>query len=206
MKTLVVAALVSALAVPAFAGGVGGKMADPVVEPRITPTPTPAPSMYDWTGAYVGALAGVGRVTTDRDSDDNQNGVGAALLAGYDHQFDGFVVGAEIDFSPAVLSDIGDDVNEVDSVTRLKAKVGAPVGATGNILPYATAGISHVRATLDGDSANDTGWLAGAGVAYGVTPNFSLNSELIYHRHSDFDGRGVDVEATTLTVGGAYRF
>ncbi len=205
MKTIIVAALASALAMPALAGGVGGKMAEPVVEPRISPAPAPAPAMYDWTGAYVGALAGVGRVTTDRDGDD-QNGFGGALLAGYDHQFDRVVVGAEIDFSPSALSDIGDADNDVDSVTRLKAKVGAPVGASGNIMPYATAGVSHVRATLGGDSVRDTGWLVGGGIAYGVTPNISVASEVIYHRHSDFDGRGVDANATTLTLGGAYRF
>ena len=202
MKTLVVAALVSALAVPAFAGGVGGKMAEPVVEPRATETPAPVTPARDWTGPYVG-LNGTFIDANVRDAPGNANGFGVGAHLGYTQDFGGFVLGVEgewdfyndVEFGSGVLA--GD---EVESVGRLKARAGVPLG--NDLLAYGTAGVAHARTS----AGNDEGWLVGAGAEYMITDDFSLGGELLYHRFDDFDDSNIDLEATTVSLRGSFRF
>ena len=202
MKIIVGAALISALAVPAFAGGVGGKMAEPVVEPRITETPTPPAPARDWTGPYIG-LNGTYISVKDRDSDDyDASGPGIGAHLGYTQDFGGFVLGVEgeWDFYTGVEFDDSDD-GEVESMGRLKLRAGVPLG--NDLLAYGIGGVAHMRTS---DQGNDEGWLVGAGAEYMVTNDFSVVGEVMYHRFDDFGDLGADLEATTVSVRGSFRF
>ena len=217
MKTIIGAALISALAVPAFAGGVGGKMAEPVVEPRVMDTPTPAAPARDWTGPYVG-LNGTYIGVNNRDRGNfGGSGPGIGAHAGYNFDFGGFVLGAEAEwdfYNDVTLDEIGSFPNagEVDSIGRLKARAGVPIG--NDLLAYGLAGVAHMRTS---DMGDETGWVVGAGAEYMITDNFSVGGEVMYHRFDDVSysapGLGVpaggadyDFEATTVSVRGSFRF
>ena len=216
MKTIIGAALISALAVPAFAGGVGGKMAEPVVEPRVMDTPTPAAPARDWTGPYVG-LNGTYIGVNNRDRGNfGGSGPGIGAHAGYNVDFGGFVLGAEAEwdfYNDVTLDEVGrfPTAGEVESMGRLKARAGVPLG--NDLLAYGLGGVAHMRTS---DIGNNTGWVVGAGAEYMVTNDFSVGAEVMYHRFDDVsvDGGGAvpaggedyDFEATTVSVRGSFRF
>jgi predicted porin len=175
--------------------GFAGSLADPVPTPVTTaPAPYVAPST-DWTGFYGGI--NLGRIDVDgtggADGDDTSYG----LHAGYDYDFGSYVLGGEVEYDKTDI-----DLNgaaTVDNVARLKLKAGYDLGST---LIYATAGAARVDTSL----GNDTGAFGGLGVAYQLTDQFTLGSEVLYHDFSDIGGSGVDANATTLGLRASFRF
>ncbi|ABV93441.1 hypothetical protein Dshi_1699 [Dinoroseobacter shibae DFL 12 = DSM 16493] len=190
---------VVALALPLALFGapsLAGSLEDPVVEPvPMAPAPVVV-SGRDWTGGYVGAQIGYGDVGTNASGVDGDGLIGG-LIAGYDYDFGSYVLGAGIDYD---IADIDLGPASLEDVLRLKLRAGFEAGPS---LIYATGG--YARAGTD-NLGSDDGWFAGAGVEYPLSQNLSLAGEVLYHEFDDFDGSGVDVDATTVQARLAYRF
>ena len=179
----------SLIAAPALAGSMSPPPADPV---PVAPAPIVMPSA-DWTGGFGGVQLGYGDFDLAPGGDD---GVVYGGQLGYDYDFGNFVLGGEFDYIGSGAS-IG--TTEVDSVMRLKARLGFDMG---NTLIYGVAG----GARADTSIGDDTGWVVGLGAEYMVYENVSIGGEYLYHKFDDFNGSGSDLEANTIAAKVNYRF
>lgn len=194
MKTLMTTlALTAALASPALAGSLATPMAEPTVP---APIIVAAPAGGDWTGAYGGLQLGYGKAKAMGGLEGDS--VIGGLTFGYDYDFGQFVVGAGLDYDITDIDLGGATTNE--NVARLKLRAGYDLGQS---LVYVSAGGAHADTSTLG---NDTGWFAGAGYEYRLTESLSLGGEVLYHEFDDFNGSGVDVDATTVQVRALFRF
>lgn len=201
MKTSIASMfLITAIAAPAFAGG----PVEPIPEPAVAPAPYVAPvnTGGEWGGAYVGAQLGYADVDSNGGGLDG-DGVLGGVHAGYRYDFGTAVVGGEIDYDTASI-DLGAVAgDELDSVARLKLMAGADLGRT---LVYGTAGYAYAEATVGGASLSDDGWFAGIGADYALTDQWRVGGELLTHKFDNFDGSGVDFDATTVKAKVSFAF
>ncbi len=199
MKHIAAFALATLIGAPAFAGG----MTTPIEEPIVAPAPVIAPTRADgdWSGFYTGIQLGYGDVNSSTDTLDG-NGLIGGVHAGYRFDFGTYVVGAELDYDASKI-DLGAGADELDSVTRLKLQAGADLGRT---YLYGTLGAAYADATVGGVSLNDNGYFAGLGADYAVSDNWSVGSELLFHKFDNFDGSGVDLDVTTIKAKLSYQF
>lgn len=194
MKTISAALLAIALPAPLLAGSPVEAPADPVVQ---APAPAPAePLNYggDWTGGYGGVQLGMlnGELSTGGDGDGTIYGV----HGGYDYDFGRFVLGGELDYDTGEI-DVG--AEQIDSIARLKVRGGYDLGRT---LLYATVGAARADTSI-GDA---DGGVAGVGMAYSVTDNFTVGGEFLAHRFEDVNSTGTDLDANTFGVRASFRF
>ena len=190
----------SLAAVATFAMGgaaFAGSLEEPIVEPVMT-MPVAAPAMGgNWTGFYTGLQLGY----ADADGPgalDGDNGL-YGFHAGYDYDFGRFVLGGEIDYDKTDI-DLNGGAVTVDSVARAKIKGGYDLG---NTLLYATGGY----ALADTSGGDEDGAFYGIGMSYKVSEQYTVGAELLEHRFNDIGGAaGADLDATTFTVRGSYRF
>ncbi|MEM1078413.1 MAG: outer membrane beta-barrel protein [Pseudomonadota bacterium] len=190
-------ALVGALVIGmGSAPALAGSLEDPVIAPPPLPPVVAAPGT-DWTGFYGGVQLGYGEVDTSASGVDGDGAIGGLIL-GYDYDFGSYVVGAGLDYDIADI-DLGGAAT-LEDVLRLKLRAGVEAGPA---LIYATGG--YARAGTD-DLGSDDGYFIGAGVDYPITEAWALGGELLYHEFDDFDGSGVDVDATTLQARLSFRF
>ena len=198
MKTIAAVVATLAIASPALAGG-------PTIitdEPVITQSYAPAPvATLDWTGMYAGVQLGHISVDSDGAGLDGSDLV-AGVHGGYRWDFGGFVAGAELDYDLTSL-DLETEGDTLDSVARLKLQGGAEFG---NSLIYATTGLARADATVGGLEMSDNGYFLGAGLDMAITDRWTLGGEILQHRFSDFDGSGIDLDATTIKARVALRF
>ncbi len=175
-------------AATAHAGTITPAPAEPVI---VTPSPV---NSGNWTGGYIGAQVGYGDFTLGAASGDGAIG---GITAGYDYDLGNWVIGAGIDydFADVTLGGIA-----VENVARLKLRAGYD---TGPGLVYVTAGGAQAYTDVAGD---DTGYFVGAGYEHMLNESFSIGGEVLYHEFKDFNGTGLDVDATTLQLRAAYRF
>ncbi|MCI2395090.1 outer membrane beta-barrel protein [Aliiroseovarius sediminis] len=186
------AAAVALTTTTALAGSMDAPVEEPVVTYAAVPAATP-----DWTGGYVGGEIGyvdVGSSPAGLEGD----GLLGGLVAGYDFDMGNWVAGVGVDYDWADV-DLGGGVS-LDSVLRVKARGGYKMGSG---LLYATAGYANADTNTLGSS---DGWVAGAGYEHQVSSSFNVGIEALYHEFSDFNGSGVDVDATTVQLRGTYRF
>jgi outer membrane immunogenic protein len=176
MKYRIVAAtaLASLVAVPASAGAI---IFEPAPEPQVTVAPAPPPPAPRpvWTGPYVGAQVGWGRLELDspafdvNDDDDfgiaqvefgeafsiRDSGIVYGAHLGYDFGFaNGFVVGAEVAYNrlnadPSVdLEFFGDPLGTLTFDAKHLVRLTARAGYSfGNTLVYAKGGGAWLRGT-----------------------------------------------------------
>jgi opacity protein-like surface antigen len=197
-RTLRRAATAAALAAVFPAGAMAGNLEPATVEPVVAaPAPAPAPAGVDWTGFYGGAQLGFADVEASGGLDGD--GAIGGLTVGYDYDFGNYVVGGSFDYDFTDI-DVGGAAT-VESVARAKLRAGAKVGGSG--LLYATGGGAQADA---GALGTDTGYFLGGGYEQMVTDSFSVGAEALWHEFDDFDGSGVDVNATTVQVRGTFRF
>jgi outer membrane immunogenic protein len=136
---------------------------------------------YSWMGPYVGVNLGYqwGSVS---NSGAEPGGVAGGIQGGYNWQNGMFVFGAETDLQ---LSG-ADDVFAAYKFSNpwfgtLRGRAGV---ALSNILFYGTAGIAYGRGRVETAGLAETnlhfGWVAGAGLEVGLTPNWSARAEYNY--------------------------
>lgn len=175
-----------------------GNLNDPVIVTE--PAPMPAPVVYsgsDWTGFYVGGSLGYADASEVSAAFDD-DGLTYGVHAGYDYDFGSFVLGGELEFSGF---DLADGTNEVDSVARAKMRAGYDAGA---LLPYLTVG--YAAMTVGGLDATDDGAFYGIGMDYMLSDGIRLGGELLQHEFNDFDGTGLNFDATTAAMRVSFQF
>lgn len=188
------AALCLPMAAPAFAGG----FAEPAVEPTlVAPTTAPPPRVRgNWTGGYVGAELGYGRATSSLDPD-NATGPIGGLFAGYNYDFGGFVLGAEVGVANTRLR--FDDGSRINGYARAGLRLGVDAG---DFMPYVTAGAVRARTSI----GSDNGTFGGVGVDYLVTPQVAIGAEVLAFRFRDFAGTPLNSDARSASVRMSFRF
>ena len=196
-------ALPMAVAVAAGTGpALAGNLEEPQPEPMVVTQAAPVFAGNDWTGFYAGGQLGYGDVGTSGAANVDGDGGFGGLHAGYNWDFGNTVIGAEVDYDFTEF-DLDGGAGSIDDVLRLKLRAGFDAG---NWLYYGTVGAAQANAEIGGVDRDDTGWLAGAGVAYDLGNNWLVGGEVLYHEFEDFDSTGIDVDVTTVSARVSYRF
>lgn len=207
-KTTSAAVLAMLVAAPAMAGG----FAEPMQEPVLAPVAAAAPAapLLGWGGFYVGGQ--IGTISAELSFEDENvldlDGDFYGIHAGYMYDLGNVVLGGEVDYDIIDWTELsigGDSFNPDVEGTALRLKLRAGYNL-GRVLPYATAGI--VRLELEGDIEDtENGTFFGAGLAFKATENILVSGEVLRHQFNDvFDEDDLDLEATTVSLRGSYRF
>ncbi|MBF9036379.1 outer membrane beta-barrel protein [Rhodobacterales bacterium HKCCE2091] len=193
--------VIPAAAIAALTAGaaVAGGYEAPQTEAPVAYTPAPAAPVADWTGFYVGGQLGYGDAEAGAVEGDGPVG---GVHAGYNWDFGNFVVGAEAAYNDTDI-ELGGG-GSIDDVTSLRLNAGYDLG--NGLLPYLSVGGAQASANIGGVELEDTGWLAGAGLAYDLGNSWVVGGDVTYHEFEDFDATGVDVDVTTVTARVSYRF
>ena len=211
----------TALALLALAGG--AKAADLPQAAPYTPAPVVVPSpLYNWAGFYIGAMGGGG--WTNGQGANLKGGFGGGTVGG-NAQFSNFVIGAELEgaWSGLQASAAFGPAGATDNFQAFGSATARAGVAINNVLVYGKGGFAlasnKVTVSVFGLSVSDTqthpGYTVGAGLEYGVTPNWSAKVEYLwahYQSENYFAGLlppGVasgTFEVQTVKVGVNYRF
>lgn len=172
-----------------------------IAAPAITlaadlPPPPPPPPMraatFDWSGAYIGALVGVGSIDNKYvpiggpDPELSGSGLIAGGMIGYNYQMGNYVLGVEGDgmFTNIKPRNTLDGVDQkIGSLYTLRTRFGY---AQDNTLLYVTGGIGFLRSKLHILPADETltkthiGVVAGGGIEHGFSPNLIARAEYLY--------------------------
>ncbi len=176
---------------------------------------TPAVTFaQDWTGSYAGVSFGGSDITATVKPLDNLelegDGGSTGLFAGYNRQMGNVVYGVEFDFD-ATNYNVADLVL-VESTSRLKARIGTPLG---NGLAYGVVGAvgastnsvlpdDESLAPVNGFAVEDgVGYLVGAGYDMKFSDNLIAGAEVLYH---EFDDDALNVDVTTFRVRVGFSF
>ncbi|WP_233557413.1 outer membrane protein [Rhodophyticola porphyridii] len=184
---------------PALAGNLDPA---PMEQPVVVAQPAPVFAGNDWTGFYLGGQLGYGDVGTGGAANVDGDGGFAGIHGGYMWDFGNTVIGAEIDYDFSEM-ELDAGAGTIDEVGRLKLRAGWDAG---NTLIYGTVGAANAAANIGGVDYDDTGWLAGAGLAYDLGNSWLVGGEILYHEFEDFDSTGIDVDVTTISARVSYRF
>lgn len=200
--TLLAAAAIGAISAPAVAADLGSP------EPLPTPPVVEAAPANNWTGFYLGALLGYTWGTSDTSGagvgDVNSDGVDGGAYAGYNYQFNNFVLGAEGDL---LISSVNGDEGglEVDQGVNgsLRARAGI---ALDRFLIYGTGGVALTDLELKAPGAGSDdntlwGWTIGAGTEAMITQNITARVEYRYtdYQDKDFNLGGLPVDSDLKT-------
>jgi opacity protein-like surface antigen len=199
MKSIAVLITAAAFAAPAFAGGPIVVESEPTIVAAAEPVAAPG---VDWSGPYVGAQLGYADIDSNGGGLDGDGWLGG-VHAGYRWDWGNFVAGAELDYDTAEIDLGAPGVGTLDDVARIKLMAGTELGRS---LVYGTLGAAYASATVGGAELSDNGYFIGAGVDVPVTDRWSVGGELLQHQFDDFDGSGVDLDATTLKAKVSLRF
>lgn len=200
-----------AMTVVAFAAVSGTASAADVRGPSPYYSQPAAGTYYNWAGFYAGAQVGYqwGSVP---GTGTNPSGVEGGLQAGYNWQNGQFVFGGETDIQISGADDTFAPYKFSNPwFGSLRARAGM---AMNNILLYGTFGLGYggLKGESAGLSENKThiGWVAGAGVEVGLTPQWSAKLEYLYadlsNRTYSITGTGNGLETSFIRVGVNYRF
>jgi outer membrane immunogenic protein len=193
--------------------------------PQYVPDALPA---LMWTGLYVGLNAGYAgsRDFTHETSAAPYDGVGLEQFGsrtsgftgggqiGYNYQLGHVVLGVEadfnyLDFSRTVNSPSGAVTESMSGsfVGTVRPRVGL---AFGPALFYATGGLAYgsVDTTITGNTANAlmatntdmrVGWVAGGGVEYALSRNWSIRAEYLHTDLGRADSSGTALDTNTYS-------
>ncbi len=187
------------------------------------PAPASAPALiapvYNWNGFYVGGHIGWGDSTLGND--ESGDGFLGGLQTGYNYQINQLVFGVEGEIS---WTDMGRSATvgaisstDIDWIATIAGRLGY---AFGNALVYGKVGVAFLDWSSDvavrglgvSTGNTETGWVIGAGLEYGFTPNWSAKIEYNFMSfeldrtgfvNSAFD-RDLDVHLFKLGIN--YRF
>lgn len=198
MKRLLVTSTVAVLMANGSIVSAGNIEAPVVTAPPTAPVFVPDTYSNDWSGFYAGGSIGFADVDEDAAAFVD-SGATYGVHGGYDYDFGDFVIGGELELSGFDVSNGG---TNVDSVARAKVRAGYDAGS---YLPYVTVGVAQLSTggALTGD---DTGPVYGLGMDYRLTDDIRLGGEILKHEFNNFDGSGLDLDATTAAVRMAFEF
>jgi outer membrane immunogenic protein len=192
LRVLAAAGALGAVSTPALAADLG------VAEPLPAPPVVAAQPANDWTGFYLGALAGWTWADFGTDAaagDVDADGIDGGIYAGANWQWGNFVVGGEADF---IISGVDGSEGALNVEQGLNGSLRARAGvALDRFLAYGTGGAALTEAELSNAAGSDSstlwGWTVGAGVEALLTDNITSRVE---YRYTDY-------EDDTFTLGGA---
>jgi outer membrane immunogenic protein len=168
---------------------------------------------YSWTGCYIGIEGGGNWGRTRSTSASGPPGVGLPITGNFDlsggiaggtvgcnYQVSNWVFGIENDFSWTNKSGTANDLPPFNTaasnlirekwIDTLRGRIGI---TWDRALFYGTAGAAFADTSITvcnvvcvGDSKTRSGWVAGAGIEYGVWQNLSLKIEYL---HVDFGSK-----------------
>ena len=215
----------------------GSALAADLPARRAMPVKAPEPVSYgyNWSGFYIGAHGGGGwsdKCFTFNGLDDgchDGNGFVAGGQVGFNYQTGQFVFGVEFSGSWADIT--GDHSSLLTPADRYRSEINTILLLTGRVgltfdrmLLYVTGGGAWANEKLDfvapgGTASSDksrTGWTVGAGIEYGIAPNWSIAAQYNFIDFGDknvtFTGGGfnftdsVDQQVHLATVRLNYRF
>ncbi|MDJ0822118.1 MAG: outer membrane beta-barrel protein [Paracoccaceae bacterium] len=197
--------------------------------------PPVAPPITDWTGPYAGLLLsyndgdfGNGNFFPG-DGEGELSGYGYGLVLGYNFQSGNIVYGGEVTWSGLNVDGAEDCANpifecgvEVENVATIRGRIGIAAGAKS--LVYATAGwaAADVHAYTDddgffgvgrnGETKRLNGYVFGVGFEHAFNERFSVRAAILRHNFNEDDFQtdirynDIDVDFTTIEIGGIYRF
>jgi outer membrane immunogenic protein len=202
-----------AISTAALVPAVAAVAADLDVPPPPPPTEELRQATYDWTGAYVGAWAGAtcveGNLTETRTAplsalDWENSGCGwkGGVMAGYNHQFDNFVLGLEADWGKT--GSIAENETVVDANATADFAFSMDHIVTGRVragyawddtLFYTTGGIAWAKGDIssihgsgpEGLKGSHWGWSFGGGVEHAFTDQLRLRLEYIFTKFKGDD-------------------
>ena len=196
-----VAAIVSVIAAPAFAGNL-----TPPADPYVAPPPEP---ISDWAGPYAGVQLGFGDFDINATNPTpganfpavnlSDDGFLGGVHAGYNWDRGTLVYGVEADID---FTDISFNTVDVDTIARLRLRVGVD---TGSAFVYGTAGAAHMSGSGGGFSLDGWGWVAGAGVDFKLNEKWVMGADALYHEFDDVSPSG-GVDGMTYRLRVSYRF
>ncbi|MCA1299904.1 outer membrane protein [Stappia indica] len=163
-------------------------------------------NQYDWTGVYAGAHAGYGWLNGKDNfgGSSSFDGFIGGLYLGYNHMFDQFMIGAEIDGSLMDIGGTSSPGNKFDMNWGATARLRAGL-AYDRFLVYATGGLSvadlETKNTVRGTKSSNThtGWVLGAGIEAFVTEAVSARLEYLHH---DFGNKTYNLGAADFKLKG----
>jgi outer membrane immunogenic protein len=136
----------------------------------------PAYVGVNWSGLYVGVNGGYG--WSQNTSPVDPTGAFGGGQIGYNFQRGNIVFGIETDFQGSGISDSAGSLNSsLDWFGSVRGRLGY---AFERALVYGTGGFGYGQVTNEGLSQTQTGWVAGAGVEYKITPSWSAKAEYQY--------------------------
>lgn len=201
--------VVSTIAIFAAGAAVAGSLEPVAVE--TAPYAIPASIATDWSGFYVGGLAGI----QNGDLISNPGTPGAIVtpidvtnyggFAGYNFQQGSIVYGAEIAAQMGNVT-VGGINGNLDYLVDARARVGY---AFDSVLVYAAGGYSAGQVSNLGVSETFSGFNVGAGLELAVTDNFFLGGEYIYRDMSGTTTVGLipfDIKTHGVQVRAGFRF
>ena len=155
-----------------------------------------APATGDgWGGVYAGVHYGAGTVDARGPAGRAETDIDAyGLHGGYLHDFDGSVLGAELDYDR-----LDGEGGKSADLTRLRARAGM---AHGRVLPYLSLGLAH----YSDDTYSDTGITYGIGADVQLTGTVLLGLDYSRDRIDNVDGTGADLEIDSLRIRASFRF
>lgn len=161
--------------------------ADLITVPTSTPAEMPIYEEpgFDWNGFYAGVYGGA----QNGETSDTQYGLG--VQAGYNAQFDFYLLGAEV----AVHGLAGNDTVGETSYGQLLGRAGLVVND--NVLVYAAGGYG-----IDLGAPEEEDVLLGGGVELAVTESISVEAQYLHGFPLDEGGNSKD----QFTVGANFHF
>jgi outer membrane immunogenic protein len=206
--------------------------------------PAPAVAMYNWSGFYIGGQVGYGWGQSDWEFintpaantfvDHQVRGVTGGGHAGVNWQLNQWVLGIEgsvnlssIDGSSACPVGTFRCETDIDHFWRAGVRAGVATGPTGNVLLYGTGGFARANVEsrtplaatgaqpFEAAKTHHHGWYGGAGIEWGVTPNFTIGVEAFHvslgnERHFEpltaFVTRDIDLDFTVVQARASYKF
>jgi outer membrane immunogenic protein len=186
----------------------------------INPEPAPAAPAYDspqknWSGIYLGVLLGYnfGDADVAGGPSVDVDGIDGGIYAGYNYQFDNWVVGLEGD---AVISGADGSGGGVNVEQTWSGSVRARAGySLESFLLYGTGGlaVADIEASSAGASDSNThlGWTIGAGVESMITDSVTARIEYRYTEYEDKTfslgaPTSADLSTSTIRAGVGVKF
>jgi outer membrane immunogenic protein len=184
-------ALISAIALVAFAAAGSARAADLSVAPIYKAPPVVAAPAYNWSGFYAGLNGGGewGTSNWDNGGSLSLSGGVAGGTAGLNWQMGHAVIGLEGDVDWSNLKGNSNSAacpagctTTTDWLATVRGRAGY---AFDRVMPYVTGGLAagDIKASTPGfagASQTNAGWTAGGGVEFALTNNWTAKAEYLH--------------------------